>query len=86
MAVRRELRKAGARSLGQGVRTVPDVPAFADGMARAVRLTNAAGGQAMTRQATGRAPEDAAGFEATVREDPAERVFTAPHHSPGSRP
>ncbi|MFB7336780.1 Chromate resistance protein ChrB [Streptomyces adustus] len=64
VAVWRELRKAGALSLGQGVWAVPDVPAFADGMERAVRLTNAAGGQAMTLQATGRAPEDAAGFEA----------------------
>ncbi|MFE2585031.1 Chromate resistance protein ChrB [Streptomyces sp. NPDC059378] len=86
MAVRRELRKAGALSLGQGVRVVPDVPVFADGMERAARLTNAAGGQAMTRHATGRAPEDAAGFEAMVCEDHAERVFAAPHHSPGSRP
>jgi flagellar biosynthesis regulator FlaF len=64
VAVWRELRNIGALSLGQGVWAVPDVPAFADGVRRAVELTERAEGQAMTLQATGRAPEDAARFEA----------------------
>ncbi|MFI5675493.1 Chromate resistance protein ChrB [Streptomyces cellulosae] len=41
-----------------------DVPAFADGVRRAVKLTERAEGQAVTPQATGRDPEDAARFEA----------------------
>ncbi|WSF20511.1 chromate resistance protein ChrB [Streptomyces sp. NBC_01353] len=64
VAVWRELRKAGALSLGQGVWAVPDVPAFADGVRRAVDLTNTAGGQAVTLQASGRSHEDSSGFEA----------------------
>ncbi|MFE5618829.1 Chromate resistance protein ChrB [Streptomyces sp. NPDC056524] len=64
VAVWRELRKAGALSLGQGVWAVPDVPAFADGAARAIELTNTGGGQAVTLRAAGRSPEDASGFEA----------------------
>ncbi|MEU8106303.1 Chromate resistance protein ChrB [Nonomuraea muscovyensis] len=63
VAVWRELRKAGAISLGQGIWAVPDVPAFADGVARAVELTDSAGGQAMTLTAAGRATEDAARFQ-----------------------
>ncbi|MFI9601629.1 Chromate resistance protein ChrB [Streptomyces sp. NPDC052043] len=64
VAVWRELRKSGALSLGQGVWAVPDVPVFADGTARAIALTEAAGGQAMTLSASGRGPEDAARFQA----------------------
>ncbi len=40
------------------------MPAFADGVRRAVKLTERAEGQAVTPQATGRGPEDAARFEA----------------------
>ncbi|MGW2514135.1 Chromate resistance protein ChrB [Streptomyces scopuliridis] len=36
VAVRRERREAGALSLGQGIRVVPDVPVFADGITRAI--------------------------------------------------
>ncbi|MFB7369877.1 Chromate resistance protein ChrB [Streptomyces sp. NPDC056222] len=64
VAVWRELRKAGALSLGQGVWAVPDVPAFADGVRRAVDLTNTAGGRAVTLRAAGRSDEDSSGFEA----------------------
>ncbi|WP_280891877.1 Chromate resistance protein ChrB [Streptomyces sp. LBL] len=64
VAVWRELRKVGALSLGQGIWAVPDVPAFAEGVRRAVELTERAEGQAVTLQATGRDPEDAARFEA----------------------
>jgi hypothetical protein len=64
VAVWRELRKIGALSLGQGVWAVPDVPVFADGTARAIALTEQAGGQAVTLNASGRGPEDAARFQA----------------------
>ncbi|WP_037679702.1 Chromate resistance protein ChrB [Streptomyces griseus] len=64
VAVWRELRKVGALSLGQGVWAVPDVPVFADGVGRAVTLTEQAGGQAVTLTASGRGPEDAARFRA----------------------
>lgn len=64
VAVWRELRRIGALSLGQGVWAVPDVPVFADGTARALELTGKAGGQALTLNATGRGPEDAARFRA----------------------
>ncbi|MEU2737431.1 Chromate resistance protein ChrB [Streptomyces sp. NPDC007095] len=64
VAVWRELRKIGALSLGQGVWAVPDVPVFTEGTARAIALTEAAGGQAVTLNASGRGPEDAARFQA----------------------
>ncbi|MFJ9588259.1 Chromate resistance protein ChrB [Streptomyces acidicola] len=64
VAVWRELRKTGALSLGQGVWAVPDVPAFADGLARAITLTEQAEGQAVTLNAAGRSSEDAARFQA----------------------
>lgn len=64
VAVWRELRKVGALSLGQGIWAVPDVPVFADGVARALALTEQADGQAMTLNASGRSAEDAARFQA----------------------
>ncbi|MFE4654142.1 Chromate resistance protein ChrB [Streptomyces sp. NPDC056707] len=64
VAVWRELRKVGALSLGQGIWAVPDVPAFADGVRRAVALTERAEGEAVTLEAVGREPADAARFEA----------------------
>ncbi|MEV0720768.1 Chromate resistance protein ChrB [Asanoa sp. NPDC050611] len=60
VAVWRELRRIGAISIGQGVWAVPDVPVFSAGIARAVTLTEQAGGQAVTLNATGRGPDDAA--------------------------
>ncbi|MET9675164.1 Chromate resistance protein ChrB [Streptomyces sp. NPDC006482] len=65
VAVWRELRKVGALSLGQGVWAVPDVPVFADGVARAVALTGGVpGGEAITLEAAGRGEGDAARFQA----------------------
>jgi len=62
VAVWRELRKIGALSLGQGIWAMPEVPVFADGIQRALELTDSAGGQGVTLQASGRSPEDAARF------------------------
>ncbi|GAA3033512.1 hypothetical protein GCM10010448_14610 [Streptomyces glomeratus] len=64
VAVWRELRKAGALSLGQGIWAVPDVPVFADGISRAITLTEQAGGQAVTLNASGRSEADASRFQA----------------------
>ncbi|MFE9610722.1 Chromate resistance protein ChrB [Streptomyces sp. NPDC006012] len=64
VAVWRELRRLGALSLGQGVWAVPDVPVFAAGIARALTLTEQAGGQTLTLNASGRSPQDAARFRA----------------------
>ncbi|MGW3101373.1 Chromate resistance protein ChrB [Streptomyces sp. NPDC001100] len=64
VAVWRELRRIGALSLGQGVWAVPDVAVFADGVARALDLTEQSGGQAVTLNASGRGPRDAARFQA----------------------
>ncbi|MFE2510069.1 Chromate resistance protein ChrB [Streptomyces naganishii] len=59
VGVWRELRGMGALSLGQGIWAVPDVPVFADGVARAIALTEQADGQVVTLNATGRGPKDA---------------------------
>ncbi|WP_405858960.1 chromate resistance protein ChrB [Streptomyces sp. NBC_00090] len=65
VAVWRELRKVGALSLGQGVWAVPDVPVFAEGVARAVELARgASGGEAITLEAAGRSAGDASRFQA----------------------
>lgn len=64
VAVWRELRKIGALSLGQGIWAVPEVPVFADGVRRALELTDSAGGQGVTLQASGRSDRDAAQFRA----------------------
>nr|WP_256256131.1 Chromate resistance protein ChrB [Streptomyces sp. MUSC 14] len=59
VGVWRELRRIGVLSLGQGIWAVPDVPVFADGIARAVALTEQADGQVVTLTASGRGPQDA---------------------------
>lgn len=64
VGVWRELRKAGALSLGQGVWAVPDLPAFAAGVERAVELGGRADGEVTVLEAGGRSPADAARFEA----------------------
>lgn len=73
VAVWRELRRLGAVSLGQGAWTVPDVPVFADGLARAVELAGTAGGEVVVLDAAGRTPADSerlqAMFTAARRED-----------------
>jgi len=64
VAVWRELRKVGALSLGQGVWAVPDVPIFANGVRRALELTERAQGEAMALEAAGREADDAARLQA----------------------
>ncbi|MFF0435298.1 Chromate resistance protein ChrB [Streptomyces sp. NPDC004327] len=64
VAVWRELRRLGALSLGQGLWAVPDVPVFAEGVTRAVELTERAGGEAVTLEAGGRAARDEQRFRA----------------------
>jgi len=58
VAVWRELRRTGAVSLGQSTWLAPAAPAFADGIARAVQLVQAAGGEAVVLDASGRQPAD----------------------------
>jgi vacuolar-type H+-ATPase subunit I/STV1 len=59
VAVWRELRRTGAVSLGQSAWLAPSAPAFTDGIARAVQLVEAAGGEAVVLDAGGRQPGDA---------------------------
>jgi vacuolar-type H+-ATPase subunit I/STV1 len=56
VAVWRELRRTGAVSVGQSAWLAPAAPAFADGIGRAVRLIEAAGGEAIVLDASGRQP------------------------------
>jgi hypothetical protein len=58
VAVWRELRRIGALSLGQGIWTAPDVPAFADGIQRAVELAERGDGDVVLLDATGRSDSD----------------------------
>jgi len=60
VAVWRELRRTGAVPLGQGCWAVPEVPAFADGIARATELAGRGAGEVITLQAAGREQADAA--------------------------
>ncbi|TDO52735.1 hypothetical protein EV643_102577 [Kribbella sp. VKM Ac-2527] len=64
VAVWRELRKAGALSLGQGVWAVPDLPVFAAGIEHAVELAERAEGEATILAAAGRSEADSARFAA----------------------
>jgi hypothetical protein len=64
VAVWRELRRIGVVSLGQGTWVVPDVPAFAEGVARVVELACRGGGEVIVLQATGCAERDRARLEA----------------------
>ena len=59
----RELRKAGGLSLGQGVWAVPDLPAFAGGVERAVELAGRADGEVTVLEAAGRSKADAMRLE-----------------------
>lgn len=63
VAVWRELRRVGAVPLGQGCWAVPDVPAVADRIARAVELAGRGAGEVMVLQAAGRGQADAARLE-----------------------
>jgi hypothetical protein len=60
VAVWRELRRAGAVSLGQGCWAVPDVPAIAGPVSRATELASRGGGEVIALRAAGRDEADAA--------------------------
>jgi len=59
VAVWRELRRIGALSLGQGIWAVPDVPAFTDGIQRAIELAGRGEGEVVQLDANGRSEADA---------------------------
>ena len=63
-AVWRELRRLGAVSLGQGTWAVPDVPAFAEGLTRALQLAARGEGEVIVLQAAGREERDRTRLEA----------------------
>jgi hypothetical protein len=63
VAVWRELRRVGALSAGQGAWLVPDVPGFADGVARALELARRGEGEVVVLDATGRSAADVARLE-----------------------
>lgn len=60
VAVWRELRRIGAVALGQGTWAVPDVPVFADGLAKVAELVERGAGDLVTLDAAGRGPADSA--------------------------
>jgi ChrB-like protein len=60
VAVWRELRKAGALSLGQGVWAVPQLPVFEASMQRTAELVARADGEVTVLDAAGRSADDAA--------------------------
>jgi hypothetical protein len=60
VAVWRELRRTGAVPLGQGCWAVPDVAAFAGGIARAAELAERGEGEVIVLTAAGRGESDAA--------------------------
>jgi hypothetical protein len=66
VAVWRELRRAGAVLLGQGVWAVPDAPVFADGIARTIALAERGEGEVTVLTATGRDEPAAARLEALL--------------------
>jgi hypothetical protein len=68
VAVWRELRRLSALQIGQGVWALPDVPVFADSVARVAELTHRGGGEVLMLDAAGRDESDTARLE---------RMFTA---------
>jgi flagellar biosynthesis regulator FlaF len=64
VAVWRELRRAGALSLGQGVWALPATPAFEQGLERVVALIKRGDGDALLLEARGRDNEQAERLEA----------------------
>jgi hypothetical protein len=62
VAVWRELRRIGAVSLGQSAWLARAAPAFADGIARAVQLVQAGGGEAIVLDVSGHEDADAEGL------------------------
>lgn len=63
VAVWRELRRTGAVPLGQGCWAVPEVPAAAEGVARAVELARRGSGEVIVLRAAGRDEAGAARLE-----------------------
>ena len=63
VAVWRELRRAGALSIGQGVWAVPAVEGFTPALDRAVALARRGDGEALVLEARGRTEADAARLE-----------------------
>ena len=72
VAVWRELRRAGAILLGQGVWAVPDAPVFANGIARTLALAERGDGDVTVLTAAGRGEPDAARLEALFTAERAE--------------
>ncbi|HVW42861.1 MAG TPA: Chromate resistance protein ChrB [Amycolatopsis sp.] len=72
VAVWRELRRVGALSLGQGTWAVPDVPAFAPGVRRAIELARRGDGEVIVLDAAGRGHTDGARLEALFTAERAE--------------
>ncbi len=68
VAVWRELRRAGALSVGQGVWAVPQVEVFTQALDRAVALVERGDGEAIVLEATGRADADAGRLESLFTE------------------
>ena len=64
VAVWRELRRAGALSLGQGVWALPATPAFEAGLQRALELAERGKGEMVLLDARGRNADQAARLEA----------------------
>src|SRR5438132_8704617 len=69
VAVWRELRRIGALSLGQGTWATPDVPGFADGVARVIELAQRGDGEVVVLDAAGRAERDDARMQALFTAD-----------------
>ena len=69
VAVWRELRRTGAVSLGQGCWAVPDAPAFADGVSRAVELAERGDGEVVVLSGSGRSDHDRARLAAMFTAD-----------------
>jgi hypothetical protein len=69
VAVWRELRRAGALSLGQGVWALPTAPAFDRGVTRALELIERGEGHALVLDADGRGEEHARRLEALFTAD-----------------
>jgi hypothetical protein len=64
VAVWRELRRAGALSLGQGVWAMPDTPAFRQAVDRSLRLIERGKGEVVRLDATGHDDVNASRLEA----------------------
>jgi hypothetical protein len=72
VAVWRELRRVGALQIGQGVWVVPNVPVFADGVARVLELAQRGEGEVLMLDAAGHHEADATRLEAMFTAERAE--------------